>query len=626
MRAAIARIGPAKRPSRRLASVLELRRRADAGLQCYLLGCPQTKHSRVLAGGAAGRPGGCSRFAQILRSAALRRADVTRFVGAGRAVRGRRDGTTSAGQGAVITASRTEETRAFLQQRLRLLHGVGFAISALFLVGVVVVRGVVGAGVDGELASPSRWFHLAATLGMGGLWWLLGRRKLGFAALELVDTAGLVGVSLLLNLDAGLSELRTVAVFNLILTTGIALVLRAIVVPSTAQRTLALGIATSAVAGAVFAASALHPAWPVTQLAHAEWSLEYQAISLALWLGALVGIATVASRVIYHLRREVRIARRLGQYVLGAKLGEGGMGVVYRATHAMLRRETALKLLPPDRVDPTTLRRFEREVVQTARLRHPNTVAIFDYGRTPDGVFYYAMEYLQGLTVGALIEREGPLPPGRVVRLLAQVCASLEEAHAAGLVHRDIKPANIMINGHTAAYDLVKVLDFGLVKTTMPDGGLPSLANFDKVVGTPQYIAPEALTDPENVDARSDLYAVAAVGYLMLAGSNVFEADSLVEVCAAHLYARPEPVRERLDRAVPRDLEALLLRGLSKSPADRPQSAAEFREALLACDVPSWTEQDARDWWRAYEARAPRPPAHTPSPDGPAITVERMAV
>jgi serine/threonine-protein kinase len=380
-----------------------------------------------------------------------------------------------------------------------------------------------------------------------------------------------------------------------------------VVVPSSARRTLLLGVGAAAVATAIFFLSAFHPAWPVAQRGGADFPLPYQLTSFFLWMGALVATAAVASRTIYNLRREVRAARKLGQYVLGEKLGEGGMGLVHRATHALLRRETALKLLPPDRVEPGAIRRFEREVVETARLRHPNTVAIYDYGRTPDGIFYYAMEYLDGLTLGELVTRDGPLPAGRVVWLLSQVCASLDEAHSMGLVHRDIKPANVMVVGNVAAWDLVKVLDFGLVKSLAPIDGGASLTRADQLTGTPLYMAPEAIRDPTAAEPRSDVYAVAALGYYLLAGRHVFERRSIVEVCAAHLHETPPPIRERSGVVVPADLEAVVMRGLAKSPADRPQSAAALREALLRSDVPPWTSDDARAWWRTHGERVRRP-------------------
>jgi len=497
----------------------------------------------------------------------------------------------------------SEDSRRLFQERLALTYKVGFALCASFVLGVIVIRGLLAGRLGSELAAPSRWFLIGATLVMGLIWLAVARWRLGLRALEAIDAGGILFLGLLLNLNAGLFELRSVAVFNLVLTTGIPLTLRAILIPSTAGRTLWLGLAGCAVALGIFLLSALHPAWPVRQAGASDWALSFQLISLLLWLGAFVTTATVASRVIYGLRREVRAARKFGQYVLGDKLGEGGMGVVYLATHAMLRRDAALKLLLPARMDPGSLARFEREVVATARLHHPNTVAVFDYGRTPDGLFYYAMEYLDGLTVDQLVAQGGPLPPGRVVWLLAQVCASLDEAHAMGLVHRDVKPQNIMVVGHTAAFDLVKVLDFGLVKAF--DAGRSDAE--DAPSGTPLYMAPEAIATPSQVDARTDLYAVAAVGYFMLTGQAVFEGRSIAEVCAAHLSALPRPPSERLGRAVPGDLERLVLRGLAKSPADRPGSAAAFRTALLGCDVPAWTQDDARLWWTTCGARALRP-------------------
>jgi len=482
---------------------------------------------------------------------------------------------------------------------------IGLALSGSFLVAVVAARGVFGASLTAELRSPSRLCHLGATLVLAATWLYLRRAARSLRVLELVDVAACVGLCVLLDLQAALFPVRTVAVFNIVLTTGMALVLRAVVVPSPTRRTsLVAGLALSA-AVAVFFAS-VHPAWALLRqpLTTDDWPVGYQLTSLVLWLGSLAALSVVASRVIYGLRREVGAAHKLGQYVLERKIGDGGMGKVFRATHAMLRRDTALKLLSPERIDERSIKRFEREVVQTARLRHPNTVAIYDYGRTPEGIFYYAMEYLDGLTLERMVEEEGPLSPGRLVYLLAQVCASLDEAHCALLVHRDIKPANIMVTGHPGAWDLVKVLDFGLVKdaSAAPEA---KLSNPALVMGTPQYISPEAITAPEAVGPQSDLYGVAAVGYFLLTGTPVFLERSLVGVCAAHLDETPEPPSRRLGRSVPEDLEQLLLRGLAKHPEDRPQSARAFREALLACDLTPWTEDDARGWW-AQRLHTPR--------------------
>jgi serine/threonine-protein kinase len=519
-----------------------------------------------------------------------------------------------------VRTAPSEEARTFYQQRLALMYLVGFGLAAAFLVGNVTAA-LIATG-DPTAPLPSRVFHVAALLIIGTLAWWLRYRKTSFAALELIDTAVVLFLTLLVDLNAGLYPIRPVSVFNLALVTGLVAIVRAVVVPSTAKRTLVLGLLASAVAYAIFFLSAFHPAWPVHQREDPEWPLPYQLATFTLWLGAFVATATVASRVIYHLRREVRAARQLGQYVVGDKLGEGGMGIVYHATHALLRRETALKLLPPDRVDPDAIRRFECEVVLTAKLRHPNTVAIYDYGRTPDGVFYYAMEYLDGLDVGELVASEGPLPPGRVVRLLEQVCASLEEAHAMKLVHRDVKPANVMVTGNTAAYDLVKVLDFGLARSLVRRDGGASLAIAAQLTGTPLYMAPEVITRPEAADPRSDLYGVAAIGYYMLTGHHVFDGGaSPIELYAAHLHTAPAPPHERLGRRVAPDLEDLLMRGLAKAPADRPPTAAAFRESLLRCDVAAWTDEDARAWWRTRGERARRREPRQAAPYHPTVSV-----
>jgi len=312
-------------------------------------------------------------------------------------------------------------------------------------------------------------------------------------------------------------------------------------------------------------------------------------------------MATLASQVIYGLREQVREARRLGQYTLEQKLGEGGMGVVYRARHAMLRRPTAIKLLPPEKAGAAALERFEREVQLTARLSHPNTVAVFDYGRTPDGVFYYAMEYLDGADLHTLVREDGPQPPARVVHVLRQVASALAEAHGIGLIHRDVKPENIILCERGGIPDVAKVVDFGLVRDLEHAS---SLSRAEVVQGTPLYLSPEAIRAPEQVDGRSDLYALAAVGYFMLCGQHVFTGATLVEVCAHHLHTQPAAPSERVGRPLPAALEALLLECLDKNPARRPASASVLvaRLASLAQDHP-WSDADARAWWDRWRER-----------------------
>jgi serine/threonine-protein kinase len=229
-----------------------------------------------------------------------------------------------------------------------------------------------------------------------------------------------------------------------------------------------------------------------------------------------VGLASLLAVFGAHrletLRRGAAEARKLGQYQLKQCLGSGGMGEVYLAEHVLLRRPCALKLIRPELAgNPTSLRRFEREVQVTATLTHPNTVEIYDYGHAEDGTFYCVMEYLPGLDLEQLVSRHGPLPPQRAVHLLRQVCGSLAEAHAAGLIHRDIKPGNIIVCRRGGHHDVAKLLDFGLVRG--PDLGQngPKLTREGTIAGTPAYMAPEQAASRDDLDARSDVYSLGAL-------------------------------------------------------------------------------------------------------------------
>jgi serine/threonine-protein kinase len=352
---------------------------------------------------------------------------------------------------------------------------------------------------------------------------------------------------------------------------------RSIFIPCSARRTFAVSALTALPLAVMLV---------VVPVLHGVW--------MAMWLLTAIGVATAGSAVIYGLRREVRHARQLGQYTLEEKLGEGGMGVVFRARHAMLRRPTAVKLLRPERMGEAGLRRFEREVQLTAGLSHPNTISVFDYGRTPDGVFYYAMEYLDGLTLDELVEGDGPQPPARVVHVVRQVLGALGEAHGIGLVHRDIKPGNVILCERGGIPDVAKVLDFGLVKESQ---GEPGLSHDGALVGTPHFLAPEVVRAGE-AGPRSDLYAVGAVAYHLLCGGHVFEGKSVVEVCSHHLHTEPTPPSARLGRALPAGLEEWVLACLEKDPERRPRSAAAAAARLDACalDEP-WTTDAARAWW-----------------------------
>lgn len=344
----------------------------------------------------------------------------------------------------------------------------------------------------------------------------------------------------------------------------------------------------------------------VTEVDSAEAFAPIELLRRAFWsMFALLGAAAVAifgfTVVVARLNREARLAAlkvmRLGQYTLEDKLGEGGMGVVYRGHHAMLHRPTAVKFLHATMTNPQSIARFEREVRLTSSLNHPNTIAIYDYGRTPEGIFYYAMEYLEGINLEELVRSFGPQPENRVICLLQQVCGSLAEAHRGGLIHRDIKPANIMLTERGGLYDFVKVLDFGLVKAldAQAESKLTSAGSF---TGTPLYLSPEAVQTPDDVDTRSDLYAVGAVGYYLLTGTPVFEGHSVLDIVQKHALTPPVPPSVRLGRPISPQLEELLLQCLAKKRDARPASAAELANALGKVPVASpWTNEDARQWW-----------------------------
>ena len=308
--------------------------------------------------------------------------------------------------------------------------------------------------------------------------------------------------------------------------------------------------------------------------------------------------------------------KQLGQYTLGEKIGEGGMGVVYRAHHALMRRDTAVKLLLPDRADAAAIQRFEREVRLTCQLTHPNTIQVYDYGRTPDGIFYYAMELLAGLNLHDLISRFGPQPEGRVIQILTQVCESLAEAHALGLVHRDIKPSNIFLCARGGVLDWVKVLDFGLVREFRNPSGTRSEEH--EFAGTPSFMPPEAIKNSAANDPRSDLYAVGAIGYFLLTGKCVFEDEDILDLQKKQLAGAPVPPSQRTTNKISPELEQAILRCLERDPGRRPQSALELRDLFLASPhAADYTPEARAAWWAEFheqEQSSMEVKTSTPSP------------
>jgi serine/threonine-protein kinase len=316
----------------------------------------------------------------------------------------------------------------------------------------------------------------------------------------------------------------------------------------------------------------------------------------------------VGSRVVYRLGTAVREARELGSYRLRERLGAGGMGEVWRADHRLLARPAAIKLIRPEILgrEPdgrqVMVQRFEREAQATALMRSAHTVELYDFGVTDEGTFYYVMELLDGFDLSQLVKLGGPVPPERAVHLLGQMCDSLGEAHAAGLIHRDIKPANVYVCRHGRKLDFIKVLDFGLVKHGAERGVDQEHATLDNLAGgTPSFMSPEQALGDRNLDGRSDLYAVGCVAYWLLTGTTVFEGETPMETIVKHVNQEPEPPSRRCAQTIPPELEAIILDCLAKRPEARPQTADELLARLDAVPLAqAWTPARSGEWWDRF--------------------------
>jgi serine/threonine-protein kinase len=323
-----------------------------------------------------------------------------------------------------------------------------------------------------------------------------------------------------------------------------------------------------------------------------------------------VAFASMGARVVYRLGREVAAARELGSYRLEERLGQGGMGEVWRARHRMLARPAAIKLIRAANmangrgvVSDDLMRRFEREAQVIARLRSPHTVDLFDFGVAKNGSFYYVMELLEGLDADTLVHRFGPIPAERAIFLLTQICHSLSEAESCGLVHRDIKPANIFLCRYGEDCDFVKVLDFGLVKAfDEPQENGPALTRENMVHGTPAFIAPEQAMGRADVDGRVDIYATGCVAYWLLTGQLVFTSDTAMGYLVHHIHTAPRPPSTIAELPISPALDQLVLACLAKNPDDRPQSAKELSNRLSELESSSrWNEAQARQWWDKHQ-------------------------
>lgn len=468
-----------------------------------------------------------------------------------------------------------------VSERVRLYLKVTFLINAFLTSAMAVIILVAGSPEAANTEASDFVVAALVTVVNGIAWFLVWRgRKKGFGAplagglTTLVLSAGYTYVTAHNANDV--NPTRTL-MFCLLAVTVI-LVLRSSLVPSPATTTAVIGLI--AVAFPVYS-SRPSPAHD------GDWVFFAWQILMS---GVVVAVTTVTSHTVYGLQRRMRAAAQLGQYHIQRPLGRGGMGEVYLAQHALLQRPTAIKLLR----DASAGSDLFRQEVQTASgLTHPNTVEIYDYGRTPDGVFYFAMEYVEGATLEDVVRATGTMPARRVIHLLHQAAGALGEAHERGLVHRDVKPQNLMLCERGGLFDTLKVMDFGLVRDlagqkTQTEGGL---------TGTPLYLAPEAILEADGAVPQSDVYALGATAYFLLAGTPPFAGGNLVETLSDHLVVEPPPF--------PCDdpsLAELVRRCLAKDVGDRPADARVLAGELESCrDHGEWKTRDASIWWAEHQ-------------------------
>ncbi len=485
------------------------------------------------------------------------------------------------------------ELRGYLQDRLRVVAGFFALVATILLIPSHGLTAWVEEWSVRFLWHPTNLLHVTSVVVAFLVWRRLRAGPMSLRALLGVDVllvAMTFGVTLgiyAISYDDGMVTMPgLIALF---------VVVRAIVVPSTVRRTLLLSIPAPIGVLAIQLSYGVLYACDGYVVPQQYFPFQVAWYQVLLWMA--VGMAALASRINFSLRVQAWKAKEMDQYVIEGPLGFGGMGEVHRAHHSLMKRPTAIKLIRAELAGKRNLERFEKEVRQTSRLTHPNTIRIYDYGRTPDGEFFYAMELLDGADLEKIVDETGPLPPARVIRILSQTCAALEEAHAKGLVHRDVKPSNLLLSTQGLDRDVVKIMDFGLVKDTKSTG--TTLTQADEICGSPHTISPEALTNGE-VTGRSDLYSLGAVGCFLLTAQPVFDAQTVVEFAAAHLHRDPRPPSTLLD-GVPADLETILLACLQKDPEQRPADARAMRESLEACaDADAWTQEDAHAWWQAH--------------------------
>ncbi|MFN8179697.1 MAG: serine/threonine-protein kinase [bacterium] len=493
---------------------------------------------------------------------------------------------------------------------LALFLFAAFAFDPVTYFAIWEVANVLHKPLDAHFfaALPFEWVNMAAAAASVALWWLAGRRRVSPSHLHTIGLVYEVAICFVIAMITfWQSYNETKALPNLTWVPAV-VILFPLIMPGPPLRMLAAAIAAGAMAP--FSLVVLKLLGKVPAIG--------DGVAPAI-VGSTFAIffAYMGARVIYGLGREVAAARELGSYRLEEKLGQGGMGEVWRAKHRLLARPAAIKVIRPNLAADGRAgrfedlrRRFEREAQVTASLRSPHTVGLYDFGVADDGSFYYVMELLDGLDTDTLVKRFGPLPAERVVHVLRQICHSLSEADSRGLVHRDIKPANIFLCRYGEEHDFVKVLDFGLVKALGDGSGsggdgsdaVTALTRENAIHGTPAFIAPEQALGKAELDGRVDIYATGCVAYWLLTGQLVFAADTPMGLLMQHVNEKPVAPSMRTEMKVPEALDQLVIQCLAKDPKERPQSARELMGMLGDVEgVGEWTEERAKDWWEKHQ-------------------------
>ena len=486
---------------------------------------------------------------------------------------------------------------------LALLMLVAFAIDPLLFFGGWAVRTLNGDSAPGDFIRDAAfyWSDVGVVVASLAIWWIARRSRIPTARLYVLGLLYEVAICFVIALRTFWEYYRDVGILPNLTWAPAVVILFPLVLPAPPRTMLA---AAFAAAGMPLLALYLLSSWGQISV---EGSYYFNtAVSSVI----AVGFAYMGSRVVYGLGRAVAAARELGSYHLEEKLGEGGMGEVWRARHRLLARPAAIKLIRPSLtrdgpsgVSQDAFRRFEREAQVIASLQSPHTVELYDFGVTDDGSLFYVMELLEGVNLETLVRKFGPLPPERVVYLLRQACSSLAEAHHRGLVHRDIKPANIYLCHRGMEHDVVKVLDFGIVKKAVTDNEPASraLTTANDIAGTPDFMAPEIAMGASNIDGRADIYALGCVAFWLLTGRPVFEEATPMAAIIAHVRNQPIPPSTATEFEVPAALDQIILDCLAKDPEARPATAQALSTRLAAISFARpWTEQSAVRWWDAY--------------------------